>query len=158
VAKRKQIFNIKTEGDFIMKTKLILASACLLLVTACSSRDEADRKMARGCEAGIRVLLAKENSDRQLDRVTSRNFSSDGKIRVITMAGGTKHKEYGYDTDETFSCRFTEEYSVGFIGWRASLQQIKIGETIFGKDNAGTLQGDLQDYINLTGEVDDAMK
>lgn len=141
-----------------MKTKLILASACLLLVTACSSREDADRKMAKGCEAGVRVLLAKETSDRQIDKIRDKSFSSDGKIRIVTLSGGTKNKAYGYDADETFTCRFTEDYGPGFFNWQAAVQQIKIGDTVFGKDEAGTLQGELQDYMNLVGDVDDAMK
>ena len=141
-----------------MKTKLVFAFASLLLVTSCSSREQADFKMAKGCEAGVRVLLAKETSTMQLDKVKSKTFTSDGKIRVVTLVANTKDKAYGYEKDDTFTCRFSEEYSVGFMGWRASLMQIKFGETIFGKDNAGVLQGDLQDYMNLSGEVDDAMK
>lgn len=141
-----------------MKKPLILAFTSVLLVTACSSREEADRKMAKGCEAGVKVLLAKENSERQISKVKSKTFSEDGKIRVVTLAANVKNKVYGYDADETFTCRFTEDYSVGFIGWRASMQQIKLGETIFGKNDAGEIQGDLQDYMNLSGEVDDAMK
>lgn len=141
-----------------MKTPLILAFTSLLLVTACSSREEADRKMARGCEAGIKVLLAKDTSDRQISKVKSKTFGEDGKIRTVTLATTVKNKLYGYESDETFSCRFSEDYSVGFIGWRASLQQIKLGDTIFGKNEAGEIQGELQDYINLSGEVDDAMK
>lgn len=141
-----------------MKTKLIVASACLLLVTGCSSREEADTKMGKGCEAGVRVLLAKDNSDRQIDKVTNKTFSSDGKIRVVTLAAGTKNKEYGYEADETFTCRFTEDYGPGFFNWQAAVQQIKLGDTIFGKDEAGTIQGELRDYMDLVGDVDDAMK
>lgn len=136
--------------------KLMLAVCATLLVTGCSSREEADQKIARGCEAGVKVLLDKQEYDRQIASIKNKTFSSETLGRKVTLDTVVKNKGYGYEADESFSCTFSEEYSFGFIAYKASLMQIKIGDTTFGLEG-GQVLGDMEDYMKLTGAVEAAM-
>lgn len=140
-----------------MKPAIFLALSSLLLVTACSSREEADAKLRKGCEYGVRTLLEKPNYDRQIGSVKSASFENVDAGRRIVLDTVVKNKEYGYENDETFSCIFSETYSFGFIAWNANLEQIKVGDDVFGREN-GQIKGDLQDFMKVTDEIERAMQ
>ncbi len=140
-----------------MKSSLILGLAALLLVTGCSSREEVDKKLAKGCEAGARALLEQAGYDRSLDKVKKPSFSTDENGRSVMMQAVTKNKAYGYMTDEVLVCVFSEEYSMGFITWSAMLEKLTIGDDVYGR-HEGHLQGDMQDYLRINDTVTNAMK
>lgn len=134
----------------------MLGCATLLLATGCSSREEADKKLAKGCEAGAKAFLAQDRFDRQLDKVKKATFSTDENGRTVLMQASTKNKAYGYNIDEVLTCVFSEEYSMGFITWSANLEKLTIGDDVIGRD-LGQLQGSMQDYISVNEAVTDSM-
>lgn len=137
--------------------KLIIALTVALLVSGCSSREEADTKLGKGCEAGVKALLGEQRYDRQLDKVKKKTFEVDDLGRKIIIEAVTKNKEYGYETDEVFTCVFSETYSFGFIAWNANLESITIGEEIFGREN-GQIKGDLDQFMRVTDAIADAIE
>lgn len=138
--------------------KKLFALVCVTaLLTGCSSREEADAKLARGCEAGVKVLLNKPEYDRQISRIASKTFTDDSMGRKVSLVTKVKNKSYGYEADETFNCVFAEEYSFGFIAWKANLMQLKIGENTYGLEG-GQVMGDMSDYMSLTAAIEAAMK
>lgn len=136
---------------------IILLGLTLFTLTACSSREEADAKMARGCEAAAKTMLGKESSDRQIEHVGKKSFDKAGEFRQVTLNVTTKNKEFGYEKDEVFSCKFDESYSPGFTAWKAALVQLKMGDQIYG-DEGGQIFGEAEDQMNLTAAVEAAMK
>ena len=54
--------------------KVIPLMLCCALVSGCSSREEADVKLAKGCEAGVTSLFGLEKYDRTLARVKKKSF------------------------------------------------------------------------------------
>lgn len=140
-----------------MNKFLILTLCSVFLMTGCSSREEADKKIAKGCEAGVRSLLAMDKYDRQIDKVKKVTYGKDDLGRLVTLDAGIKNKAYSYDGDESFTCIFSEEYSFGFIAYKASLERLTIGTDVYGRDANGTIQGELNDYMRLTDAVQDAM-
>jgi hypothetical protein len=129
------------------------------LLAGCGSREESDAKLARACEAGVKVILAKETYDRQLDRVKKKTFAADEETggRRVELAAVSKNKEYGYEQEESFVCKFDESYAPGFASWKAALINIKVGEDLYGSEG-GEIFGDVQDQMNLTAAVESALK
>jgi hypothetical protein len=140
-----------------MKKPLLLGLAALLLLPSCSSRGEADQKMARGCEAGINALFKKKEPGTKISKIVKTSFASEKYDRIVTLETLTQAGENGDDNPETFTCRFNENYSVGFIGWNAEIQKISFREKVFGKDASGNLQGGLSEYLELVRAINKAM-
>jgi hypothetical protein len=138
----------------------IILLSCALALTACGgSREEADARLARGCEAGVKIVLAKDDYDRQIDRVIRKTIADDSETggRMVTLEAVTKNKEYGYENEETFVCKFDESYSPGFTAWKASLINLKVGDDLYGSEG-GEIFGDMQDQLNLTAAIEAALK
>ncbi len=138
-----------------MKKYLFCLLAVSLLSACGDNRGEKDKKLARGCQAGIKSLLAQEKYDRQIEKITSRKFADETDGRRVTLNAMTKNKEFGYEKDESFNCLFAE--TSNFFGWKAEIQQLNIGEDAYGRKD-GKILGELQDFLDLTDAVAKAMK
>lgn len=141
----------------MLNHKALLAFISVLSLAACGSREEADIKLARGCEAAVKTLLATPNYDREFSKISSKAFDTVDTKRVITIQSVVKNKEYGNEMDEAFVCKFDESYSPGFIAWKASLINVKIGEEYFGSEG-GQIFGSAEDQMNVMAAVEAALK
>ena len=140
-----------------MKKYAALFLCASVLLTGCSSREEADAKLSKGCEAGVTSLLAAEKYDRQIAKVKKVTYSKETLGRQVTLDTTIKNKAYGYEGEEWFSCIFSETYSMGYIAWDARLERITIGTDIIGRDDKGNVIGGLNEYMNLTDAVQAAL-
>lgn len=129
---------------------------CFLL-TACGAEKEIENKMARGCEAAVKIMLNKEKYDRQIDSVKDKKFGMSDGYRLVTLEVVTKTKEYSDLKDESFDCKFEETKVLGAIGWKASLVQVKIDGTAYGSEG-GEIFGSIEDQLAITAAVEGAMK
>lgn len=126
------------------------------LLSACGNdRETHDQKLARGCQAGIKSILAQDKYDRQIDTVRNKKFSTEADGRKVTLDVVTKNKLYGYPKDETFDCTFNEVSNM--LGYKAEVVGINVGENFFGKKD-GQIVGDMNDFVALTTAVEDGMK
>lgn len=141
----------------MINRKMILAFVSLLSLAACGSRDDADVKLGRACAAAVKVILATPNYDREFLKVKLKDFEVIDTNRVVTIQSVVKNKEYGNEMDETFVCKFDESYSPGFIAWKASLINVKIGEEYFGSEG-GQIFGSAEDQMNVMAAVEAALK
>ncbi len=138
--------------------KLIIIGLSVSLLTACGeSRDAKDKKLALGCQAGVKSLLSMDRYDRNFDRVKTKAFASENEGRRVNMTGVTKNKQYGYEQDEKFNCLFAEGTELGPFGYKAEIQQINVGDETIGKKD-GQILGDLNDFMEITGAVAAALK
>ena len=135
----------------------LLCLVSLLTLSACGSREDADKKLARGCEAAVKSMLAKDTEDRQVEAIKGKSFAPSGENREVTLQATTKNKEFGYEAEESFKCVFEESYSPGFTAWKASLLQLRIGETVYGSEG-GEIFGTMEDQMSLTAAVESAMR
>lgn len=140
-----------------MKNSIILCSASLLLLTACGSKEQAQIKLAKGCEAAVKVMLAKTDFTRQIDSVKSKSFGTSEGYRLVTLNTVTKTKDMGEEANESFDCKFEETESFNYMQWKAELVQLKIDDVIYGSEN-GEINGSVEDQIALTNAVEAAMK
>ena len=140
-----------------MKNALILCASIPLLLTACGSQQEAEIKLAKGCEAAVKAMLAKPDYTRQIDSVTSKSFGMSEGFRLVTLKTITKDKESGQEADESFDCKFQETQSFNYLQWSADLVQLKIDDVIYGSEG-GEIYGSVEDQMALTDAVEAAMK
>ena len=142
-----------------MANKFIIGCVCLtaLSLTACGNKEQNNARMARGCEAAAKVMLAKDKYDRQIDQVKNKKFGMSEGFSLVTLDVVTKNKEFGYESDETIYCKFEETSSMAGYVWNASLVQLRLGEDVYGSDG-GEIFGDLNDQMSLMDAVQAAMK
>lgn len=140
-----------------MKKMLMLSSASLLLLAACGSKEQADIKLAKGCEAAVKVMLAKPDFTRQIQSIKSKSFGTSEGFRLVTLNTVTKNKETSEEIDESFNCKFQETQSFNYMQWSADLVQLKIDDVIYGSEG-GEIYGSVEDQVALTNAVEAAMK
>ena len=138
-----------------MKKYLFLLLAISSLSACGDEREAHDQKLARGCAAGIKSILAQDKYTRQIDKINNKKFSTGTEGRKITLEVTTKDKQYGYPKDETFDCTFAEVSNM--LGYKAEVVAINVGEDFFGKKD-GQIVGDMNDFVALTGAIEDGMK
>lgn len=137
--------------------KFIFAVCVSALLTGCGSNEANNAKLARGCEAAVKVMLNKDTYDRQIDAVKDKRFGMSDGFRLVTLKTVTKNKSYGYQNDETFDCKFEESSGPFGLSWKAALVQVKIGDDVYGSEG-GQLFGTVEDQMALTAAVESAMK
>lgn len=141
-----------------MKPLISLLLLSSLLLTGCSSREAADRKIAKACEVGVRIVLKNDKYENQIDSIKDTSFADYALGRKVSLKAAVKNKAYGYEGEESYDCIFDESYLPGFINWNASLTQIVVGSDVYGKDASGKIQGSLQDFMNITDSVAAALE
>ena len=138
-----------------MKKYLFLLTVISLLSACGDNRDAKDQKLAKGCQAGIKSVMAQDKYDRQIDKVNSKSFANEGDARRVNLEVTTKNKQYGYPKDESYSCVFAEVSNM--LGYKAEVIRINIGDDFYGKKD-GQIVGSMNDFLALTGAVEDGMK
>lgn len=136
---------------------VILGVSTLALLSGCGSREVNETKLSRGCEAAAKAMLNKPDYDRQIDSIKARKFGKSDGFTLVTIDTVTKNKDYGYENDESFQCKFEESSAPFNINWKAALVQVKIGDDVFGSEG-GQLYGSVEDQLALTAAVEAAMK
>jgi hypothetical protein len=138
-----------------MKNILLFSTSLALLLTGC--QNDTDSRLARGCEAAVKVMLAKDKYDRQIGVIKGKKFGVSEGFKLVTIHTVTKTKEFNDEKDESFECKF-EESSMPFgYAWRAALVQVKIDDVVYGSEG-GEIYGSIEDQLALTAAVDEAMK
>lgn len=140
-----------------MKQPISLCAVALMMLTACGSKEQAQVKLARGCEAAVKVMLNKPDFTRQIDKVTSKSFGMSEGYRLVTLHTVTKSKDIGAEKEESFDCKFQETQSFNYLQWNADLVQVKIDDVVYGSEG-GEIYGSVEDQIALTDAVAAAMK
>lgn len=138
--------------------RIIGVFAIVLALSGCRvSRDSADQKLAKACEAAINVLLS---SDEELS-VNKTSFSyeelSSGlKLRAVKLEGDlVVHR--GRERTREYRCTFGEEFGPFGFGHNASYYGLEKDGAFYGYKD-GKMIGDLNDHLRLTEAVDGILK
>lgn len=138
-----------------MKKLLLISTGLAIFLTGC--QNDSEKRLVRGCEAAVKVMLNKDKYDRQIDTVKNSKFGMSDGFKLVTINTVTKTKEFNNENDESFECKF-EESSMPFgLAWRAALVQVKIDDIIYGSEG-GEIYGSIEDQLALTAAVESAMK
>lgn len=132
----------------------LILICCALSLGACVSREQADEKLVRGCEAGIVALLPE---GQEIGTITDKHLTpaADGpNMRHVSL---TVKKDDGWiEENTTYECVFEENFGFLKTSHTASLYNLRIGDQIYGK-SGGQIVGEAQDFIKLTDAIRKAM-
>ena len=130
--------------------RICLALLCVLIVTGCMSREQADAKLAKACEAAVNVFLV---DGQRIDKVNNATFSGSPvgpDFRHVTihtaMIDGWLEAEYDYD------CTFQEGFGFLNSGYTASIYNVNVDGRIIGKSGSEIL-GEAEDHMKLNEAV-----
>lgn len=134
--------------------KLALVTLSTLALTGCVTEQQADEKMAKGCEAGVVSLIA----PKEISQVKTKNYSTeiveDSPHRRVTL--GVVEKDGWLELDKEYSCLFAQDWGLFKSSHKALLVQVQIDDSTYGKVD-GIINGSMEDFMKLTDAVDQAM-
>ncbi len=134
---------------FVYRSAALLL--CGLALTGCVSREQADAKLAKACEAGIRALLPEGETD--IGTVTGSTFTAsvEGQdMRHVSLK--IEHQDGWIEEGTVYECTFQESFGPFKNNFTASLYNLKVGENSYGKFGHEIL-GDAQDFMKLTEAI-----
>jgi len=128
----------------------LLSLICLVALTGCVNREQADARLARACAAGVTALMPEGS---RIDRV-SRHRATASPVgpayRHITITG--IYVDGWLEDENEYECTFEESFGFLNSGYTASIYQVKIDDMVIG-GAGGDILGDAQDFIKLTNAV-----
>lgn len=132
----------------------IIMGTCAMLLSGCVSREQADAKLAKACEAGVNAILPE---GRKITRVADTEFSpateGQGMRHVVLKAVETD----GFlETETEFVCVFEESFGFLNTGYTAAAYQVRAGDLVVGK-SGNEILGDAQIFMKLNDAMRDAM-
>lgn len=134
--------------------KFALIAISSLTLAGCVTEQQADEKMAKGCEAGIAALIA----PKQIKEVKTRNYADEmaegGLHRRVTL--GLVEQDGWLELDKEYSCLFAQDWGMFKSSHTALLVQTKIDDSLYGKVD-GQITGSLEDFMKLSDTVEEAM-
>jgi len=131
-------------------TRFFLSFVCLLVLSGCVSREQADAKLARACEAAVNVFL---DEDQQIGEVKNATFSGSPvgtdyrhvTIHTITMDGWI-------EAENDYDCVFQEGFGFMSMGYTASIYQVTVHDQTVGK-SGNEILGTASDHMKLNEAV-----
>lgn len=131
-----------------------LSVLSVLALTGCVDQPAADAKMAKGCEAAIAAMIA----PKEILSIGDKSFADEQTEGSIYRRVSIKimEKDGWLETEQTYSCLFAQEWGFLNQSHTALLEQLVIGDTIYGKKD-GKIMGSLDDFMKLMNTADTAM-
>ena len=134
--------------------RFMILCFCLIGLSACVDRDQADAMLVKGCLAGVGSLLPEGETTGQ---VKDKSFSASPEgpdmryVKITTIAGDGWLEE-----ERVFECVFQESFGLFNSNYVASIHQLRFNDQIYGK--AGNeIQGSFDDFVKLTDAIREAM-
>ena len=137
-----------------MKNTLAIL-ACVLVLTGCVQRGQADERLARGCAAAAEMFL---DDGFRIKEITNKTFRDDPDLgkgyRQVTLSA--VETDRWLDVDKEYRCIFVEEF--GFLNstHTATIYQVKVNGETYGREGDQIL-GSFEDQLRLTETVEQAM-
>jgi hypothetical protein len=140
-----------------MKTnvlRLFTVVICVLALTGCVNREQADAKLSKACEAAVGVFLPE---GQRIDKIKDAAYSASPEgpgFRHVTI--NTIMMDGWLETENAYECIFQEGFGFMNSNFTASIHQVKIGDRVVGK-SGNEILGDAQDHIKLNEAVRKAL-
>lgn len=129
---------------------------CLLALSACVSREDADAKLAKGCRAGVESLMS---GDFKINEIKDRTFRQSPEFgpdyREVMLS--VVESDGWSSSDKNIICVFSEGFGFLNAGYTATLHQLKKDEQIYGQDGS-EIRGSVEDHLKLHQAVEQGMR
>jgi hypothetical protein len=127
---------------------------CVLTLSGCVDRKQADDKLAKACAAGVKAILPEGTT---LGKVVSNEFQPATEIPSARLVKMKAVEMDGWlEVEKDYQCVFEESFSFMNTGHTASIYQIRTPDQIIGKSGA-EIVGDAQVFLKLTDAVREAL-
>ncbi len=137
-----------------MPFRLIVTLLCVLALTGCVSREQADARLARGCAAAIELFLPEGTEIKEIkNRIFGESDLGKG-FRYVTLV--LVESDGWYEPEKEYRCIFEEQMGIGNISHAAMIHQVRMDDRVYGKDGDKIL-GSFNDHLKLTETVDRAL-
>lgn len=134
--------------------RFLMLGLCLVALSGCVSREDADAKLAKGCLAGVSSLLPEGQSTgeiKQQDFTPSPEGQNMRHVRLVTIANDGWLEE-----EQVFECVFEESFGFMNSNYVASIYQLRFNDRVYGK-SGNEIQGSFDDFLKLTDAIREAM-
>jgi len=125
-----------------MKANVKLCSLvlCLMILTGCVTRQDADKKMGKACEAAARIFRTDGFTVKSVNKVDSKISKKFGNgYRDVTVS--VTESDSWLDIDKDYNCTFAENFGMLNSSFDADLYRIEVDGQIFGMDDGQILGG-----------------
>lgn len=138
-----------------MKKKLLFLILLSLPLTGCVSRENADARLAKGCEAAAATLLKEGYSFKNINKSTFKTSTEFGAgFREVTL--NSTESDGWANLEREYKCIFAEEMTAMGLGYTADFYQIAYDGEVFGKSGTELL-GDADTLTKLTAAAQSAI-
>ena len=136
--------------------KLCSLVLCLTLLTGCVSREQANAKLGKACEAAAGVFRSEGFTVKSVKRVTSKPSKEFGNgYRDITVF--VTESDSWLDVDKEYKCVFAEEFGMFNTTFTADFYQLDVDDQVYGMKD-GQLHGEADVQVKLMRAVASAMQ
>lgn len=135
-------------------SRFLLLGVCVLGLTGCVNRQQADDMLVKGCMAGVGSLLPEgETAGTVKDKSFSPSPEGPGMryVKLVTTAGDGWLEE-----ERTYECTFEESFGFMNSSYVASIYQLRFNDEIYGK-SGNEIRGSFEDFTKLTDAIRQAM-
>jgi len=134
--------------------KIFLTIICVLTLTGCVTREQADLKLQRGCIAGVKALLPPDVTFGKFKEAIFQHSPVGPDYRHVTIKA--IEMDGWLETDAVYECVFQESFGFMNANYIGSIYQVHIGDEMYGQ--AGShITGSIDDFLKLTEAVRVAM-
>ena len=138
-----------------MKRYFWLIPLVTLTLAGCTSREQADEKLAKGCAAGAELFLTDGNKIKEIRKKSFQDSPEFGSgYREVVL--GVQESDGWYDSEQEYKCVFADSLGMFGMGHTASIHQLKVHDGVYGKEGDQIL-GTYDEHLRLTQTVDAAM-
>jgi hypothetical protein len=130
-----------------------LAVLSVLVLTGCVSREQADKRLERGCAAGAELFF---DEGHKIKEIKDRIFRDDPNLgkgyREVRLT--VVDSDGWYDADREIRCIFSENFN--FAQHVATIYQLKMDDKTWGKEGNEIL-GTMEEHLRLTETVEQGL-
>jgi len=133
---------------------LLFLFICLIGLSGCVSREQADAKLVKGCAAGINVFLPEEQEIDKIINVKSTPSPIGQGYRHVTLTATVKND--WLEAEHIYECDFQENFGFLNSNYTAAFERLDAEGIVIGRAG-GKILGDIQDFLKLEDAIRKAM-
>ena len=136
------------------KFVVLIAGISTLALSACVTQEQADAKMAKGCEAAIGAMI-QPRTIKTVKSTTAEDEKTMGSVYRRVHVTYIENDDFA-EMDKQGSCLYSQQWGL-FKGTHAALlEQVMYNDILIGKKD-GNIEGDMNAFLKLNEKVDAAM-
>ncbi|MFA5593437.1 MAG: hypothetical protein WC989_09020 [Micavibrio sp.] len=136
--------------------KLLLIAGCMsaLALGACVSQQQADARLAKGCEAATGAML-EPRTIKDVRGFTAEEDRSEGSIHRRIKLTYVENDDFA-ESEHVSECLFSQQWGFFKTAHAALLEQLIVNGQLVGK-KGGVIVGSMDDFLKLSGHAESAM-